>query len=72
MAALELALFEARCTGLTDLALEEVLFLDVLDLLSSAGGEGKLEPIVEFGCMERRIGCCEGDIRLCVNASVSV
>lgn len=42
MAALELARLDVRCTGLTDLVLEDVLFRERVDLFSSAGGEGKL------------------------------
>lgn len=42
MAALELARLDVRCTGLTDLVLEDVLFRERVDLCSSAGGEGKL------------------------------
>lgn len=55
MAALELARFDARWTGLTDLVLEVVLFRERADLLSSAGGEGKLcEPIVSVALMYHR------------------
>lgn len=46
MAALELARLEVRCTGLTDLELDDVLFRERADLWSSAGGDGKLpDPI---------------------------
>jgi hypothetical protein len=46
VAALELARLDVRCTGLTDLVLEDVLFRERVDLCSSAGGEGKLPDAI--------------------------
>jgi hypothetical protein len=46
VAALELARLDVRCTGLTDLVLEDVVFRERVDLCSSAGGEGKLPDAI--------------------------